>query len=184
MYSFRGPCERRAGGGRGHGPDAASGTHISTARQRLSAQGPQAYLHPDTHSSAIPRASRGAGRTRQTLAALARVRTREVRLNTKVAGTEGLVEILYRRGVPRNPGPGGWAAWLSSGDREKELAGAEALTTNNRMELTAVIRALEALKRSGARARCTRTPSTFGAASRSGCAHGRVVGGSPRTASR
>ncbi|MGH6888589.1 MAG: ribonuclease HI [Rhizomicrobium sp.] len=45
-----------------------------------------------------------------------------------------------------NPGPGGWAAILRSGRREKEISGGEPATTNNRMELTAVIRALEALK--------------------------------------
>ena len=45
-----------------------------------------------------------------------------------------------------NPGPGGWAAILRFGEREKELSGGEKDTTNNRMELTAVIRALEALK--------------------------------------
>ena len=45
-----------------------------------------------------------------------------------------------------NPGPGGWAAVLRYGAAEKELAGGEKETTNNRMELTAVIRALEALK--------------------------------------
>lgn len=44
-----------------------------------------------------------------------------------------------------NPGPGGWAALLRFGQQEKELAGAEAQTTNNRMELMAAIRALEAL---------------------------------------
>jgi ribonuclease HI len=55
---------------------------------------------------------------------------------------------IYTDGACRgNPGPGGWAALLSVDGREKELAGAEAQTTNNRMELTAVIRALEALKR-------------------------------------
>jgi len=55
---------------------------------------------------------------------------------------------IYTDGACRgNPGPGGWAATLSFGASEKELAGAEAQTTNNRMELTAVIRALEALKR-------------------------------------
>ena len=55
---------------------------------------------------------------------------------------------IYTDGACRgNPGPGGWAAFLTSGEHEKELSGAEALTTNNRMELTAVIRALEALKR-------------------------------------
>lgn len=46
-----------------------------------------------------------------------------------------------------NPGPGGWGAWLSHQGRERELYGGEPMTTNNRMELTAVIRALEVLKR-------------------------------------
>jgi ribonuclease HI len=46
-----------------------------------------------------------------------------------------------------NPGPGGWGAVLTSGRHRKELSGAEANTTNNRMELTAAIQALEALKR-------------------------------------
>lgn len=46
-----------------------------------------------------------------------------------------------------NPGPGGWGAILSLGDTTKELSGGEGLTTNNRMELTAAIMALEALKR-------------------------------------
>ncbi len=45
-----------------------------------------------------------------------------------------------------NPGPGGWAAILIRGSHEKELSGGEPQTTNNRMELTAVISALEALK--------------------------------------
>jgi ribonuclease HI len=47
-----------------------------------------------------------------------------------------------------NPGPGGWGAILRYGDREKELRGGEALTTNNRMELTAAIEALRSLNRS------------------------------------
>lgn len=46
-----------------------------------------------------------------------------------------------------NPGPGGWGAILMSGTHRKELAGGEAATTNNRMELFAAIAALEALKR-------------------------------------
>lgn len=46
-----------------------------------------------------------------------------------------------------NPGPGGWAALLRYGGRERELSGAEAGTTNNRMELMAAIAALEALSR-------------------------------------
>ena len=45
-----------------------------------------------------------------------------------------------------NPGPGGWACVLRYGAAEKELSGGEAETTNNRMELTAVIKALEALR--------------------------------------
>ena len=57
--------------------------------------------------------------------------------------------IIYTDGACRgNPGPGGWGAWLSCNGKEKELFGGEADTTNNRMELTAVIRALAALKRS------------------------------------
>jgi ribonuclease HI len=55
---------------------------------------------------------------------------------------------IYTDGACRgNPGPGGWAALLLFGEHERELSGAEVMTTNNRMELTAVIRALEALKR-------------------------------------
>lgn len=46
-----------------------------------------------------------------------------------------------------NPGPGGWGAILTFGEREKQLQGGEARTTNNRMELMAAIAALEALKR-------------------------------------
>ena len=46
-----------------------------------------------------------------------------------------------------NPGPGGWGVVIRSGDKEKELSGGEPLTTNNRMELTAAIKGLEALKR-------------------------------------
>ena len=58
-----------------------------------------------------------------------------------------MIEIYTDGACRGNPGPGGWAALLQMGEHEKELSGAEALTTNNRMELTAVIRALEALKR-------------------------------------
>lgn len=56
---------------------------------------------------------------------------------------------IYSDGACKgNPGPGGWGAWLSTGGHEKELFGGEPLTTNNRMELTAVIEALASLKRS------------------------------------
>jgi ribonuclease HI len=56
--------------------------------------------------------------------------------------------VIYTDGACKgNPGPGGWGALLSYDGRERELFGGEPLTTNNRMELTAVIRALEALNR-------------------------------------
>lgn len=58
-----------------------------------------------------------------------------------------MIEIYTDGACRGNPGPGGWAALLRIGEHEREISGAEALTTNNRMELTAVIRALEALKR-------------------------------------
>ena len=57
------------------------------------------------------------------------------------------VEIWTDGACSGNPGPGGWGAVLRYGDREKELFGGELDTTNNRMELMAAIRALEALKR-------------------------------------
>jgi ribonuclease HI len=61
--------------------------------------------------------------------------------------TEPSVVDIFTDGACRgNPGPGGWGALLRSGNAEKELFGGEAATTNNKMELTAVIRALEALK--------------------------------------
>jgi ribonuclease HI len=54
--------------------------------------------------------------------------------------------VIYTDGSCKgNPGPGGWGAWLRSGAHEKELFGGEALTTNNRMELRAVIEGLSAL---------------------------------------
>ena len=58
-----------------------------------------------------------------------------------------IVEIYTDGACKGNPGPGGWGAVLILGDSEKEMFGGESPTTNNRMELTAVIRALEALKR-------------------------------------
>jgi ribonuclease HI len=57
------------------------------------------------------------------------------------------VEIYTDGGCQPNPGKGGWAAVLLYRDKRRELSGAEHNTTNNRMELTAAVRALEALKR-------------------------------------
>lgn len=58
------------------------------------------------------------------------------------------VEIYTDGACLGNPGPGGWAAILASGRHERELSGAEAMTTNNRMELSAAIAGLKALRRS------------------------------------
>ena len=61
--------------------------------------------------------------------------------------TKPQVTIYTDGGAKPNPnGPGGWAALLIYGDHQKELSGGEPSTTNNRMELTAAISALEALK--------------------------------------
>jgi len=57
------------------------------------------------------------------------------------------VEIFTDGACKGNPGPGGWAAVIRSGAREKEISGGEPDTTNNRMELVAAIRGLEALTR-------------------------------------
>ena len=59
---------------------------------------------------------------------------------------EQIINIYADGGCRGNPGPGGWGVLMQSGDTKKELCGGEPETTNNRMELTAVIRALEALQ--------------------------------------
>jgi len=63
------------------------------------------------------------------------------------ADPDQVVEIWTDGGCKPNPGPGGWAAVMTFRGAVKELSGAEAATTNNRMELTAVAVALERLKR-------------------------------------
>ena len=67
---------------------------------------------------------------------------------TAAPGRDGIVEIYTDGACSGNPGPGGWGAVLTYGDRRKELSGGEAApTTNNRMELMAAIQALESLSR-------------------------------------
>ena len=61
--------------------------------------------------------------------------------------TEVAVEVFTDGACLGNPGPGGWAALLRFGSREKELSGGETATSNNRMELMAAIAGIEALKR-------------------------------------
>jgi ribonuclease HI len=58
-----------------------------------------------------------------------------------------VIDIYTDGACKGNPGPGGWGALLKSVDSQKELCGGDRLTTNNRMEMTAVIEALSALKR-------------------------------------
>jgi ribonuclease HI len=66
---------------------------------------------------------------------------------TASRSADSTVAVFADGACKGNPGPGGWGALLVAGSREKELHGGELATTNNRMELTAVIRALESLKR-------------------------------------
>lgn len=60
---------------------------------------------------------------------------------------DGVIDIFTDGACSGNPGPGGWGALLRWRDNEKEMKGGERKTTNNRMEMMAAIRALEALKR-------------------------------------
>lgn len=67
--------------------------------------------------------------------------------DSKNQPNEATVEIFTDGACSGNPGPGGWAALLRYRGVEKQLSGGEANTTNNRMEMIAAIKALEALKR-------------------------------------
>ncbi len=67
---------------------------------------------------------------------------------SNVRGMKKKVRIYSDGACSGNPGPGGWAAILFYGQHKKEISGGEALTTNNRMELTAAIRGLQQLKES------------------------------------
>ncbi len=65
----------------------------------------------------------------------------------ETSATKSRAEIFTDGACSGNPGPGGWAAILRSGAHELELTGGERVTTNNRMEMTAAIEGLKALKR-------------------------------------
>ena len=72
----------------------------------------------------------------------------EAKDDAGAAANGGGEVVIYADGACRgNPGPGGWGAWLQSGAHDKELWGGAPDTTNNRMELSAVIEALASLKR-------------------------------------
>ncbi|WP_285107233.1 ribonuclease HI [Promicromonospora sp. MEB111] len=66
--------------------------------------------------------------------------------STSTSATRPTAEIWTDGACKGNPGLGGWGALLRSGTHEKELFGGDPVTTNNRMELTAVVEALKALK--------------------------------------
>ncbi len=97
--------------------------------------------------------------------------------------SEPRIEIFTDGACRGNPGPGGWAAILRSGGKEKEISGGERATTNNRMELMAAIRALEALK---ARSHVMiHTDSRYVMdGSPNGCRVGKPMAGRPPTRSR
>jgi len=68
-------------------------------------------------------------------------------MSSKATSNKQTVEIYTDGACSGNPGPGGWGALLLYGENEKEITGGEFETTNNRMELTAAIKALNLLKR-------------------------------------
>src|SRR5215213_1015228 len=71
----------------------------------------------------------------------------QYRLKANIELMSERVIIYSDGGAKPNPGPGGWAALLKYGEHEIEVSGGEVYTTNNQMELTAAIKALEALTR-------------------------------------
>ena len=72
---------------------------------------------------------------------------RRLAMILRLKNNMNMIDIYTDGACKGNPGPGGWGVWLKSGDSEKELFGGEKNTTNNRMEMMAVIQALQALKR-------------------------------------
>ena len=132
-YLYEPPWGEPIGGPR----DAAPRTVQSAARRRLPDQGAQARLRSAAAAACgCQRAPPGARRPRRTV--------------HRARPLVSIVEIYTDGACRGNPGPGGWGALLSAGEHRSELSGAEADTTNNRMELTAAIRRL---RRSSGRCR-------------------------------
>jgi SAM-dependent methyltransferase len=114
-------------------------TRLAGPGGRLSAAGPQTRGGGDADPTALAPASESVGRRPD--------RADPAQQPWEPGMTNGVVEIFTDGACRGNPGPGGWGAILRFNGTEKELYGAEALTTNNRMELLAAINALAALKR-------------------------------------
>jgi ribonuclease HI len=120
---------------RWHFIEAAGDRWWSLRRRRLSAARDQARAWHAPHPAELETA---------TLVAQGTLRCQQ---EGNPMSDEEIITVYADGGCRGNPGPGGWGALLQAGEREKELWGGEPATTNNRMELTAAIRALEALRR-------------------------------------
>ena len=86
------------------------------------------------------------------------------------------VEIFTDGACRGNPGPGGWGVWMVAGVHEKGMFGGEADTTNNRMELTAVIEGFAGAEKDPAGWRCIRTASMSRRGLPNGCTNGKERG--------
>ena len=110
-----------------------------------------AAVHADPARRLAQRAAGGKGRAKESARIprqTALPPTRKIGRRLRPHAVSQGVSIWTDGACSGNPGPGGWGAVLRYGDREKELKGGEALSTNNRMELTAAIEALRSLNRS------------------------------------
>ena len=129
----------------GAGLDRAGSGRVAGAVPRLGAA-----LHADAAGRLAQRAARRARQAERPARIRPQARLpspRRQRRRIRARAMSERVTIYTDGACSGNPGPGGWGALLLYGGRERELSGGEALTTNNRMELTAAIMALEGLTR-------------------------------------
>ncbi len=126
-----GECER--GGRPSRTPAGAPARRVPAGRAQAARRADAAAPARQAHRRRARRASRR--------------HAEPARLRMTAARTAETVEVFTDGACLGNPGPGGWAALLRFGTREKELSGGEPETTNNRMELMAAIAGIEALKR-------------------------------------